>query len=234
MLAQRAAAPQPLAAGREARARMLADEASALESERAAFLSRCAAFQTAHEPTAVAAQHAQAAAEADALQSEAAALQERARELRASSARAEDDTRAAEERNRELAATCAGAKLPRYSPVLCDAFAACFSRRLTRLPSALRDSVAAEAQTALALAAELAELDAPPPELAAATAEAAAARDSCADLDDAVAVQRMELERLRDEAQRADQYMLHQVRRFAELTAMLPSGLLLMRAFSAA
>ena len=111
VLAQRAAAPHPLAAGREARARVLAQESGALESEQAAFLARCAAFQAAHDPAAVTALHAQAVAAAAAAQREAAALQEQAQELRASASRAADDARGAEERNRELAATCAGALL---------------------------------------------------------------------------------------------------------------------------
>ena len=51
----------------------------------------------------------------------------------------------------------------------------------------------------------------PPPEEATAAAEAVAARDSCADLDDAVAAQSMELERLRQEAARADTFLLRQV-----------------------
>ena len=95
---------------------------------------------------------------------------------------------------------------------------ACDNSRLLRFPgaspprAALRDSIAIEVQAASTLAAELAELEAQPAELAAAAAEAAAARDNCADLEDAVAAQRMELERLRSEAQRADQFILRQAR----------------------
>ena len=109
VLAQRDAKPHPLAAGREARKRMLADEAEALESERAAFFSRCAAFQAEHDPAAFAAQHAQAVSAAAASRAELARLQEQVQELRASTARAAVDASAAEERNRELAATCDGA-----------------------------------------------------------------------------------------------------------------------------
>ena len=108
VLAQQDAASHPLAAGREARKRMLADEAEALETERAAFFARCAAFQAAHDPAAFAAQHAQAVAAAAAARAELAQLQEQARELRASTARAAVDGSAAAKRNSELAATCAG------------------------------------------------------------------------------------------------------------------------------
>ena len=128
VLAQQDAAPHPLAAGREARKRMLADEAEALETERAAFFARCAAFQAAHDPAAFAAQHAQAVAAAAAARAELAQLQEQARELRASTARAAVDASAAEERNRELAATCGGAPL-RHAAAAIGAFADMLAQR---------------------------------------------------------------------------------------------------------
>ncbi len=98
--------------------------------------------------------------------------------------------------------------------------------------AALRDSVAAEAQTAATLEAELAALqaalhseaavapgaddattDGGRSELASLAAAAAASRDTANELEDACAAQRMELARLEDECGRADRYIEAQARR---------------------
>jgi hypothetical protein len=231
LLAHRAATPPPLPAGRAERARVLAACQAHADGNASAFAERSAAFQAAHDPAALEAQQAAGAAAAAAAQRELEEVRAKVTDLKASAAKARDEDKAAQERNAQLSAACAGASMRAHA---LHRASACRPERCVRAHRpGLRDSIAAEGNTAATLEAELAGLHAAlrqqqpavagggaVSELALLAAAAAAARDTQSELQDACAAQRMELARLQDEARRAETYVQGQARACVHATRL--------------